>query len=347
MHPVSNGTKIALKYGENPHQGATAEFRESAEPLAIRHFKRFDGSPFINKEASWISITDFGRLLTLIERFAAAYRLNVRGALPHIGAIVKHGSPCGAAFGGNSADVAADIWRGDPQAAFGGFLLITAPFTKKVAKAIAEANGGKMPFLSVAAPVLEEGITSILGAKAQTRSFISNPALAKIPERLAFYKEVRSVRDILLEQDAPQFVPDFLKAEHHGKLLPSKEAKTVFADLSLAYAVCAASTSNTVSIVKNGMLVGNAVGQQKRVGSAKLALRLAKENGHDTSGAVAVSDSFFPFPDGLETLAKGGVRAIFATSGSVKDKDVFAAAEKRGVALFTVSDKEGRMFAGH
>lgn len=347
MNPGSSRTRITLKYGENPHQRASVELRESADPLAIRRFKRLDGSPFINGETSWISITDLGRLLILIERFASAYRRNARGGLPHVGAIVKHGSPCGAAFGGDSADVAALIWKGDPQAAFGGFLATTFSFTKKIANAIADANGGKMPFLSVAAPVLEEGIAEFVAAKAHTRSFISNPALSKIPQKLPSYSDVKSVRDLLLVQDTPQFVPDFAKMEHHGKVLSGQEAKSVFADLALGFAVCSASTSNTITLVKNGMLIGNAVGQQKRVGAASLALRLARENGHSSEGAVAVSDSFFPFPDGLETLAKGGVRAIFATSGSVKDRNVFAAAEKHGVALFTVSDKEGRMFAGH
>ncbi|KKW19314.1 MAG: Bifunctional purine biosynthesis protein PurH [Parcubacteria group bacterium GW2011_GWA2_51_10] len=339
--------KTELKYGENPHQRASALIRETTDPLAIQNFKSGDAAPFVGSGASWISITDLGRLLVVAERFAAAYRKNVRRALPHLAAIVKHGSPCGAAFGGDSAEVAAASWAGDPQAAFGGFFLCTFPFTKKVAAALKDANAGKMPFLSVAAPSLQSGIEEYIGAKAATRYFIANPALAKIPDHLVGGGEVKSVRDLTLEQEAFNFIPDFAHMERHGTALSGKDAKIVFADLSLAYAVASSSTSNTVTLVKNGRLIGNAVGQQKRLGSAKLALRLAKENGHDVKGAVAVSDSFFPFPDGLEVLAKAGVRAVFATSGSVRDKDVFAAAEKLKVALFTVPDKEGRMFAGH
>src|SRR3989338_8898499 len=105
--------------------------------------------------------------------------------------------------------------------------------------------------------------------------------LSKIPARLSVHREVKSVRDVVLEQTPPQFVPDFSKTSHNGSALSGNEKKRVISDLSLAYAVCSASTSNTVTLVRDGMLIGNAVGQQKRVGSAKLALRLAPGDGND------------------------------------------------------------------
>lgn len=336
-----------LKYGENPHQKASFQSVQTTDPLAIGQFKRIDGSNFAGKETSWISITDLGSLLSTAERFAAAYRKNADDTLPYFGAIVKHGSPCGAAFGNSSEEVARNIWLGDREAAFGGFFLCTFSFTKEIADTIKEANGGQMPFLSVAAPTLPEGIENYVGAKANTRYFISNPALSKIPDKPAIHKEMRSVRDLILEQEQSRFIPDFKHMEFHGRTLAGEERHSAFADLSLAFAVCSVSTSNTVTLVKNGMLIGNAVGQQKRLGSARLALQLAKENGHDARGAVAATDSYFPFPDGLEVLAEGGVRAVFATSGSIRDKEVFAAAEKLQITLYTVPDKEGRMFAGH
>ena len=340
--------KSRLKYGENPHQKATASLRTTRDALAIGKFKRIDGRPFINSETSWISITDLGRLLVLVERFAVAYRKNIGGPLPHVAAIVKHGSPCGAAFGSDPVKVVRDMWLGDPQAAFGGFLIATFPFTKKIVAALASANGGKMPFISaIAAPSFEKGIAEKIGAKSKSTHFIVNTALAKLPAKLPARREIKSMRDVVLEQASPQFVPNFLNMAQSGPTLSGSEKKRILSDLVLAYAVCSASTSNTVSIVRRGQLIGNAVGQQKRVGSAKLALRLAKENKHETKAAVAVSDSYFPFPDGVETLADEGVKAIFATSGSVRDKEVFARAEEMKVTMFTVPDKEGRMFAGH
>lgn len=340
--------KTKLKYGENPHQKASASSKITKDPLAIARFKREDGRPFVGPDTSWISITDLGRFLQVVERFAAVYRKNVDASLPNVAVIVKHGSPCGAAFGNNPENVVKDAWLGDTQAAFGGFLIVTFPFTTKIVEALIKANGGRTPFLSgIAASSFEKGIAEKIGAKSKGTHFISNKALAKIPAGLSKHSEIKSVRDFVLEQTASQFIPEFPKMEYHGPAFSVDEKRGIFADLSLAFAVCSASTSNTISLVKDGVLIGNAVGQQKRVGSANLALRLATENGHDTKGAVAVSDSYFPFPDGLETLAEGGVRAIFATSGSVRDKEVFARAEELGVGMFTVPDKIGRMFAGH
>ncbi|MEK7106689.1 MAG: hypothetical protein AAB899_00680 [Patescibacteria group bacterium] len=340
--------KTKLKYGENPHQKATAKSGATTDALALAKFKREDGSMFVGEETSWISITDLGRLLQVVERFAAAYRKNIGGALPCVAAVVKHGSPCGAAFGEDSERVVQNAWQGNPQAAFGGFLIVTFPFTSKIVDALTKSNGGRMPFLSgVAAPTFLKGVTGKIGAKSKETHFISNKALAKIPAKISSLPEIKSVRDYVLEQTAPQFVPEFENMEYHGPALSEEEKKQIFADLSLAYAVCSASTSNTVSLVKGGVLLGNAVGQQKRVGSARLALRLAEECGHETKGAVAVSDSYFPFPDGVEALAEGGVRTIFATSGSVRDAEVFARAKELGIGMFTVSDKVGRMFAGH
>jgi len=335
-----------LKYGENPHQKATFRTINADDPLAISKFKRSDGGAFLSDETSWISITDLGRLIATAERFAAAFKKNVGGPPPSLAVIVKHGSPCGAAYGEDPATVVRSAWLGDPQAAFGGFLLSTFPFTRAVADSIKDANGGRMPFLSVAAPSIEKEIENYVGTKANTRYFVSNPALAEVIKP-AIYKETTSVRDVVLEQDSSQFIPDFKNLSRHGSALASGEENRILADLSLAFAICASSTSNTISIVKNGTLIANAVGQQKRVGSAKLALALAKENGHDAAASVAVSDSFFPFPDGLESLAKGGVSVVFATSGSMRDEDVFNAAERLNITMFTAPDKEGRMFAGH
>lgn len=340
--------KIVLKYGENPHQKASVSYAPTSDALAIRKFRRLDGRLFVGPETSWISLTDLGRLLQVVERFVNVYRKNVGKKPPHAAVIVKHGSPCGAAYGSDPARVMEDMWLGDPQAAFGGSLVVTFPFTQKVADALAKVNGGKMPFISaIAAPAFKKGIAETIGAKSKATHFIVNKALANIPARVSSHLEVRSVRDLILAQAPPQFVPAFAKMTRIGPSFSGAKKKQVMADLALAYAVCSASTSNTVTLVQSGMLIGNAVGQQKRVGSAKLALRLAQENKHKIKAAVAVSDSFFPFSDGVEILAKAGVKTIFATSGSIRDKKVFARAAELGVSMYTVPDKKGRMFAGH
>jgi phosphoribosylaminoimidazolecarboxamide formyltransferase/IMP cyclohydrolase len=118
-------------------------------------------------------------------------------------------------------------------------------------------------------------------------------------------------------------------------------------DLVLAWAVGSTSNSNTVTIVKDGMLFGNGVGQQDRVGCCQLAIKRATDAGHKTKDAVAYSDSFFPFVDGVETLAKAGISAIFATSGSVRDPDVKKFCLDNNISLLMLPDSAARGFFGH
>ena len=108
------------------------------------------------------------------------------------------------------------------------------------------------------------------------------------------------------------------------------------------------SNSNTITIVKDGRLLGNGVSQQDRKGAAKLAAFLrAKDAGHDTKEAVAYSDSFFPFTDGPEILISAGIKVIFATSGSVRDKEVLEFCKEKGIIFVTIPDKDGRGFFRH
>ena len=123
----------------------------------------------------------------------------------------------------------------------------------------------------------------------------------------------------------------------------------------LAWAIGSNANSNTITIVKDGKLIGNGVGQQDRVGAAKLAIMRADDASFALSGqeraklegAVAYSDSFFPFSDGPEVLIDRGIKTIFATSGSVNDKEVIEFCKNRGVTLVMYPDKTARGFAWH
>jgi len=136
------------------------------------------------------------------------------------------------------------------------------------------------------------------------------------------------------DQELKKFGPPI--GEHFGLHL----------NMILAWAVGSTSNSNTITIVNDGMLLGNGVGQQDRVGAAGLAIRRAIDAGHEDqlNGAVAYSDSFFPFPDAVEVLADAGIKAIFSTSGSVRDKEVQDLCVARGIALYQLPDKKARGF---
>jgi AICAR transformylase/IMP cyclohydrolase PurH len=121
----------------------------------------------------------------------------------------------------------------------------------------------------------------------------------------------------------------------------------VAADLAFASALCRTGNSNTVTLVKYGMLIGQGVAQTRRDRASKLAVQIATDCGHDITNAVACSDSFFPFIDGVEPLVKKGVRAIFSTSGAQRDEEVRAFCSAYGVALFQAPDRTHRMFCWH
>jgi phosphoribosylaminoimidazolecarboxamide formyltransferase/IMP cyclohydrolase len=119
--------------------------------------------------------------------------------------------------------------------------------------------------------------------------------------------------------------------------------------LVLAWAIGSTSNSNTITLVNSNRLIGNGVGQQDRVSAAELAIKRAQDagHGHRLKGAVAYSDSFFPFPDGAQKLIDEGVSAILTSSGSVKDEEVFETITEAGVSLYTVPDSAGRGFYAH
>lgn len=148
----------------------------------------------------------------------------------------------------------------------------------------------------------------------------------------------------MLVQPNYTFVVDYSAdyMEQHGDL--SEQAKK---DMLLAWAVGSTSNSNTICIVKDGRMLGNGVGQQDRVGAAKLAVTRATSRDHDVTSAAAYSDSFFPFPDGPLVLADAGITAILTSSGSVKDPEVVETLAKKNVAVMMLPDKTGRGFFGH
>ncbi|MGH7193590.1 MAG: hypothetical protein ACREJM_08675, partial [Candidatus Saccharimonadales bacterium] len=192
---------------------------------------------------------------------------------------------------------------------------------------------------------------------------VVNPALAELDEdSLDSTRRPRPVRGGTLEQPNYTFVID-LGADYmqsHGQ--PTDQQKR---DMVLAWAVGSTSNSNTITLVKDGQLIGNGVGQQDRVGAGQLALtrtttelpELEEQGGKlvlkvtldksKLAGTAAYSDSFFPFPDGPGLLAKAGIKAILTSSGSVADDKVVKSLTDQGVTILMVPDKTGRGFYLH
>jgi phosphoribosylaminoimidazolecarboxamide formyltransferase/IMP cyclohydrolase len=347
-----NGTAISgsvarlaskTKYGENPQQaeaGFYADNRAAADPLGLDKFEHVQGM-----ERSYVNMTDIDRLLQTATHVAAGFERNF-GKVPFIAVGVKHGNACGAAVAGTAVEAVQKMLLGDTRAIFGGVVMINTEIDEAIAEALMHyaMEGDRSRLLDgvIGASVTDAALELLSRNKLRV---VINPALAELSENsLDTARRVRPVRGGMLEQPNYDFVID-LSADYmqtHGDVTDQQRQ-----DMVLGWAIGATSNSNTIALVKDGQLLGNGVGQQDRVGAAQLALTRAANHKDELTGSIAYSDSFFPFPDGPELLAKAGVKAILTSSGSVGDQKVIETLTNAGVSLMMVPDKTGRGFYMH
>lgn len=290
---------------------------------------------------------------------------------------VKHGNPCGVAVSDDPSLAIQKMLEGDLRAIFGGLVMVNFPVDEKLAEVLLthkmspttpspdksgaippQAGGGKAPrrlLDGIIAPEFTSAAIDMLKRKGDKCRFLVNPALSSLSKgSLDNHQRFRYVRGGFLAQPNYTFIPDLKTLTPDpspggrgepgtvGKLSDQQKS-----DILLAWAVGSTSNSNTVTIVKNNQLLGNGVGQQDRVGCCQLAIKRATDAGHQTKGAVAYSDSFFPFVDGVQVLSDAGISAIFATSGSVRDGEVKDFCKEKNIGLYLIPDSEARGFFGH
>jgi len=345
---------LTCKYGENGYQTPAGLYDEGGnDELALPKFKLISGTA-----PSYNNWADTDRLLQTITHIAAGFDCNPSLALPsggegklHIAVGVKHGNPCGAAVGDNPSSVIQKMLEGDLRAIFGGVVMVNFEIDEKLAEVLLthKMTNGRRLLDGIIAPEFSSAAIEMLRRKGDKCRFLVNEALSSLSkDSLDRHRRFRYVRGGFLAQPNYTFILDLNnnadKSARYSSGMLSDQQK---ADMLLAWAIGSTSNSNTVTIVKDGMLLGNGVGQQDRVGCCQLAIKRATDAGHDIKGAVAYSDSFFPFVDGPQTLIDAGISAIFATSGSVKDPDVRKFCADRGVTLYLVPDVEARGFFGH
>ncbi len=365
-----NGTNVSgsvarlstpTKYGENPQQ-ATAAFysdnRVAVDVLGVDQFEHVQGM-----ERSFINMTDIDRLLQTVTHIAAGFDKNF-GDVPSIAVGVKHGNACGAAVATSPVEAVQKMLLGDTRAIFGGVVMINAEIDKEVAEALMhDAMEGDRPRLLdgvIGASVTDEALELLSRNKLRV---VVNPALKDLSDKsLDSSRRQRPVRGGALEQPNYDFVID-LKADYmqqHGEVSDQQKR-----DLILGWAIGCTSNSNTITLVKDGQMIGNGVGQQDRVGAGQLALtrtnnempELSEDgdnlilkvtlNKKKLAGGSAYSDSFFPFPDGPELLAKAGIKAFLTSSGSVGDEAVIKTLTDAGAGVLMLPDKLGRGFYMH
>ncbi|MGD9619734.1 MAG: bifunctional phosphoribosylaminoimidazolecarboxamide formyltransferase/IMP cyclohydrolase [Mycolicibacterium sp.] len=292
-----------LRYGENPHQQA-ALYRDDGGWPGLAQAEQLHG-----KDMSYNNYTDAD----------AAWR----AAFDHQDicvAIIKHANPCGIAVSAVSvADAHRKAHECDPLSAFGGVIAANTEVTVEMAERVAGI------FTEVIiAPAYEPGAVEILAGKKNLRVLVaSEPRLGGT--------EFRQISGGLLVQQRDVIDAAGDDAGNWTLATGSPADPATLADLKFAWRTCRAVKSNAIVIAKDGATVGVGMGQVNRVDAARLAVERA---GDRTRDAVGASDAFFPFPDGLQTLIRAGVKAVVHPGGSVRDGEVTAAAEEAGITLY-------------
>jgi phosphoribosylaminoimidazolecarboxamide formyltransferase/IMP cyclohydrolase len=310
---VTGKLSNVLRYGENSHQAA-ALYKTSGEGAVqgIAQARQLNG-----KEMSYNNFVDADAALR------AAYDF-VEPAV----AIIKHANPCGIAIAADGAadpifDAYVKAHLCDSMSAFGGVIAAN----RVVSKAMAEEMSKTFTEVIVA-PGFEPAALEILLAKKNLR-------VLQLPQNYSREAlEVRQISGGLLVQQPDTFVA-FNTNDWKLVAGPKADAAT-FEELKFAWRASRSVKSNGILIAKDGASVGIGMGQVNRVDSCKLAVERSVSR---SRGAVAASDAFFPFADGLQILIDGGVRAVVQPGGSVRDEEVIAAAEAAGVTMYFTGER--------
>ncbi len=340
------GTRMLKgRYGENPQQTDSALYafgvdEEPKDLLALSQFTQVEGVA-----PGHVNLTDLDRLVITLSHVYATFKQNHR-SYKYYAIAVKHGNACGAAYGNSKAEVLRKMIDGNPRAIFGGMVITN--FAIGVAEAeilrLYKIKKQKRLLDGMFAPKITPAAIAILKRPKGACKMLVNPALAK--PTLDASRMFRGVRGGFLSQSNYSgyiFRYDHPQMKRHGRAFTRAQMD----DGLLAAAICQTSNSNTTTLVKGGKLIGNGTTRPDRLDASKLALRTAREQGHDPKGAVSSTDSFYPFPDGALAQVRAGVAAFIGVSGSVNDDIVRKAIVGAGRKLVWIPYQIGRMFFGH
>ncbi|AAS70248.1 bifunctional phosphoribosylaminoimidazolecarboxamide formyltransferase/IMP cyclohydrolase [Leptospira interrogans] len=292
--------KQKLRYGENPHQAASFY-----EPL----FTKSDFSPLQGKELSFNNMLDFD----------AAFHIS--SLLPeNTVCIIKHLNPCGIAYADNPLEAFQLARRTDPISAFGGVIGIKGQVNGELATSITEN--------------FVEGVIAQKFTQEALEVFSKKPNIRLI--------EIQDFKEALDELD--------LRPIHHGLLIQDRDYTTItekdlkvvtkkqpspddIRGLMFAWSCVRFIKSNAIVYTEENATLGIGAGQMSRVDSVQLGANKALNVGLSVVGSYVASDAFFPFRDGIDTLAKAGAKAIIQPGGSVRDEEVIQAADEHGLIM--------------
>jgi phosphoribosylaminoimidazolecarboxamide formyltransferase/IMP cyclohydrolase len=292
-----------LRYGENPHQKAAMYSDDSGQGIA-------NGRQLQGKELSYNNIVDLQAAWDLAADFDEPFC-----------AIIKHTNPCGSAVGHDLIEAFEKAFACDPIAAFGGVIALNRPVNGPVAEAIAGLRHNGVPLFieCIVSPEFDEAARSRFSKRKDLRLL----QIVPVPQQ----RILKAISGGMLLQEA-----DLLKLDSESLRIITRRPPTneEMRDLRFAWTVCKHVKSNAILYARNGQGIGVGAGQMSRVDAARFGAMKAVL---PLKGSVAASDAFFPFPDGIEEVARAGATAIIQPGGSVRDVEVIEAADKLNLAM--------------
>lgn len=295
-----------MRYGENPHQQAAFYKDSLAAAGTLANYEQLQG-----KELSFNNIADADAAWSCVRNFSQPACV-----------IVKHANPCGVAIAEDSVAAYRKAFQTDPTSAFGGILAFNTPLTEQAAQEISKQFAEV-----IIAPSFDAKALSVFAAKTNLR-------LLKVPLGndldISMGLDIKRVSGGLLVQTPDRNTLERTQMKVVTKLSPSESQMQ---DLLFAWRVCTWVKSNAIVFCANGMTLGVGAGQMSRIDSARIAAIKAQHAGLTLTGSAVASDAFFPFRDGLDAVADAGASCVIQPGGSVRDDEVIAAANERGIAM--------------
>jgi len=292
-----------MRYGENPHQSAAFYRDIDPPPGSLAGYRQMQG-----KELSYNNIADADAAWECVKSFDEPACV-----------IIKHANPCGVATGADCLEAYRKAFETDSTSAFGGIIAFNRPLDARAAEQVAKQ------FVEVLiAPGYDEGARAAFAAKQNVR--VLEITLARHSNRY----DLKRVGGGLLVQSPDEHVLDVSQLKVVTRLVPTPAQ---MADLLFAWRVAKFVKSNAIVFCGSGRTLGVGAGQMSRIDSARIASIKAANAGLSLQGSAVASDAFFPFRDGLDVVVDAGASAVIQPGGSVRDDEVIAAANERGVAM--------------
>ena len=301
-----------LRYGENPHQQAA--FYRDIHPAAgsLVTAQQLQG-----KELSYNNIADADAAWECVKSFGAG------GSSTTACVIVKHANPCGVAVGVDALEAYSKAFQTDPTSAFGGIIAFNGTLDERAALQVSKQFVEVLMAVDYTPAALE-----VFKSKVNVRILkISLPADGSLGRNAV---EIKRVSSGLLMQSADNHELALADLKVVTKKQPTPEQ---LQDLLFAWKVAKYVKSNAIVFCKDGMTMGVGAGQMSRLDSARIASIKAEHAGLSLVGTVVASDAFFPFRDGLDVVVDAGATCVIQPGGSMRDAEVIAAADERGVAM--------------